>query len=192
MFVQFKKYLTGFASFSEEQFDQILSHAKHKRLRKRQFLLQEGDVCQQTAWVGKGCLRLFLTDRGGKDHVIDFGLENHFITDRLGLFHKTPSLYNIDALEDAEVLLFSLESIVALVEQLPNFAKAVTSISMQNLASYQSRITATLTLSADEKYNALFRQNPDLVQRLPQHMIASYLGITPATLSRVRKKFEND
>jgi CRP-like cAMP-binding protein len=178
------------ALFSDEEFERIKVHAKLKKLRKRQYFLQEGDICQHVIWVGKGCLRLFMVDSGGREHIIDFGLENDFFTDRLSLANATPSLYNIDALEDTEVMLFSPESLEYLTDSVPNFAKVLRIATTQHLAKLQSRITATLTLSADEKYKTLLRQNPELVQRLPQHMIASYLGITPATLSRVRKKFE--
>jgi CRP-like cAMP-binding protein len=189
MLTRFRKYIGSMASFSDEEFERIKAHTKLKRIRKRQYFLQEGDVCQHVIWVGKGCLRLFLVDSGGREHIIDFGLENDFFTDRLSFANAGPSLYNIDALEDTEVLLFTPDALELLTETMPSFAKVLRIANTQHLANLQSRITATLTLSADEKYKTLLRQNPELVQRLPQHMIASYLGITPATLSRVRKKF---
>jgi CRP-like cAMP-binding protein len=187
MFSQFRKYIEKVAEFSEAEIEFIKAAAKAKRLWKKQPYLQEGEVCQHLVWIGKGGLRLFFMDRWGKEHTIEFGLENEFLTDRLSLAQGSPSIYSIEAIRDSEVLLFSREAIDQLSEAIPGFSKLLRMITIQSLSKYQSRILATLTLSADEKYRTLAKQNPQLLQEVPQHMIASYLGITPATLSRVRK-----
>jgi CRP-like cAMP-binding protein len=192
MHTKFQKHINGFASFSDEELGKILETVKPKRLWKRQVFLHEGQVCQHLIWISKGVLRLYFMDRLGKEHTIEFGLETNFLTDRHSLSQNIPSIYQIDALCDTEVLLISRESLLELTNQIPNFGELLRIITLQALENYQNRILATLTLSADEKYRMLFKQNPVLLQQVPQHMIASYLGITPATLSRIRKNYDKD
>lgn len=192
MHTKFQKHIGEIASFSEEEMASILEAAKPKRLWKRQVFLHEGQVCQHLLWISRGVLRLYFVDRVGKEHTIEFGLEKSFLTDRQSLSQNSPSIYHIDALSEAEVLMLSRDSLIELTNKIPGFGELMRIITLQALENYQSRILATLTLSADEKYRTLFKQNPGLLQQVPQHMVASYLGITPATLSRIRKNYDKD
>jgi CRP-like cAMP-binding protein len=190
MVEKFRTYLGQFAVFTEAEIDLILSKATMKRLRKRQFLLVEGEVCTLSAWIIQGMLRMFFIDHTGKEHTVEFAVENNFISDRQSQSTGKPSLMNIDALENSEVLLFGFDDVELLIETIPSLAKMARKASINQIGFLQNRILLSLSLSADEKYKVMALHYGELMQRVPQHMIASYLGVTPATLSRVRKKYE--
>lgn len=188
MLDKFKDYLGQFAVFTDAEIDLTLSLATVKRLRKRQLLLVEGEVCTHSAWVMRGMLRMFFIDHTGKEHTVGFTMENDFISDRQSQITGKPSRMNIDALENSEVLLFAFDDVDRLIETIPSLAKMARQASIRKIGNLQNRILLSLSLSADEKYKVMAQQYGELMERVPQHMIASYLGVTPATLSRVRKK----
>jgi len=159
-----------------------------KKLRKRQYLLQEGEICKSVAFVSKGVLRSYLVDEKSNEHIIQFAPEGWFISDLYSFITEDYSNLNIDAIESSELILMSKAAHVYLEKAVPAFFKFNY---MQYRGAYialQKRLTDMFTLSAEEKYIKLLNIYPDIMQRVPQHMIASYLGLTPETLSRVRKK----
>lgn len=158
-----------------------------KKIRKRQYLLQEGDVCKYTAFVEKGALRSYSLDEKGNEHVVQFALEGWWIGDQYSVLTGEPSVYNIDAIEDSEVLLISNASSEAMLEKVPAMEKYFRILLQNNMIAMQRRLVASLSMTAEEKYTRMLNAYPDIIQRVPQHMIASYLGITPETLSRIRK-----
>ncbi len=159
-----------------------------KKLRKKQYLLQQEDVCRYLAFVEKGVLRAYTVDERGAEHIIQFALEGWWIADSYSFFTGEPSTYNIDALEDAELLLITNPSLEVLYQKVPAFERYFRILSQNNMIALQRRLMGSLSLSAKEKYKTLIHTYPDIVQRVPQHMIASYLGITPETLSRTRRQ----
>jgi CRP-like cAMP-binding protein len=163
-------------------------HVIVKKLRKRQYLLQEGEVCKSVAFVSKGVLRSYLVDEKSNERIIQFAPEDWFISDLYSFITEDYSNLNIDAIEDSELVLMSKTAHVYLEKAVPDFFKFNY---MQYRGAYialQKRLTDMFTLSTEEKYTKLLNIYPDIMQRVPQHMIASYLGLTPETLSRVRKK----
>lgn len=159
-----------------------------KKLRKRQYLLQEGDVCNRLAFVEKGVLYSYSIDTKGIQHVIQFALEGWWIADLYSFFTKEPSKLNIEALEESELLLLDREQHQNLLKSVPAY-ETYTRILYQNAyVALQRRIEGTIGLSAEEKYSKLLAQHPYILTRVPLHLIASYLGITPETLSRIRKQ----
>jgi CRP-like cAMP-binding protein len=173
-----------FPTLSEEEFSTICAYSVRKRVRKRHFLLQEGDACRSFIWVTKGSFCLFIGDGEGKDHIIDFALEREAITDYLSMSRNEPSCYCIEAIEDSEVIILDQPSFEKLCRDFPQIMKMVF---QKQIAQYQMRITFMITMTAEEKYKTLMHHRPTLSNRVPQHMIASYLGITPTTLSRLRR-----
>lgn len=163
-------------------------HIIVKKLRKRQYLLQEGEVCKYVAFVSKGMLRAYLVDSKNNEHIIQFAPEGWFISDLSSFITEDQSNLNIDALEDSELILISKAAHVYLETAVPEFFKFNYTQYRGAYLSLQKRLTDMFTLSTEEKYTKLLSIYPDIMQRVPQHMIASYLGLTPETLSRVRKK----
>ena len=159
-----------------------------KKLRKRQYILQQDDICKNLVFVEKGILRSYSVDNKGNEHILQFALEGWWIADVYSFLTGEVSEYNIDAIEDSELLQISKSALDELYEQVPKFERYFRILTQSNMIATQRRLTATLSASADEKYLRLLSAYPNIVARVPQHMIASYLRITPETLSRVRKR----
>ena len=159
-----------------------------KKLRKKQYLLQEGDVCKHVAFVEKGALKAYTVDDTGAESIVQFALEGWTISDLYSFLTGEPATYNIDALEDAELVLISKLAHEELLQKLPKYE---TYIRLQITSAYialQKRLTSIISLSLEERYKNFIALYPNIAQRVPQHMIASYMGLTPETLSRVRNR----
>jgi CRP-like cAMP-binding protein len=165
----------------------LKQHVIVKKIRKRQYLLQEGDVCKQVAFVSKGMLRSYTTDDKGNERIIQFAPEGWFISDLYSMITGEPSTQNIDAIEDSELVLINTASQEKLQELIPEYIKFNYLQMRGAYIALQKRLADMFALSAEEKYVKLLNTYPDIVQRVPQHMIASYMGLTPETLSRIRK-----
>ena len=188
MYDNFQKYLDGKIALLQEQSDRIRSLSVVKKLRKHQYLLQKGDVCRNHAFVTKGCLRSYSVDGDGVEHTVKFAIENWWIGDRDSLMSGEPAMLNIDAVEDSEVVLLSTKNFDLICQQIPAFNDMVNNLLQSAYNASQNRILANISLSAIEKYEHFLQRYPDLALRIPQGMIASYLGISPETLSRVRNQ----
>lgn len=186
MYDIFQQYLDSRIVLTEEQKEQIRSVCILKKLRKKQYLLQEGDVWKYNAFITKGCLRTYAVDDKGQEHIINFGIENWWIGDRESLLSNQPSQFNIDAIEDSEVALFTKQNFDMLCANIPAFNDMVNAIIQKSFIANQSRILSNISNTAEEKYTNFINKYPDFATRIPQAMIASYLGIKPETLSRVR------
>lgn len=173
---------------TQEEQEIIKSYLTPKKLRKKQYLLQEGDVCKHIAFVEKGALRSYTISEKGSEHIIQFALEGWIVCDLYSFLTAEPATYNIEALENAELLLISRQAHEELLQKVPKYE---TYTRLQLTGAYiamQRRLTSIISLSLEERYTYLTSLYPDIVQRVPQHMIASYMGLTPETLSRVRRR----
>jgi CRP-like cAMP-binding protein len=159
-----------------------------KKIKKHQFLLQEGDVCKHIAFVNSGCLRAYTVDHKGDEHIIQFAIEDWWISDLHSFLTGTPATYNIDAVQDSEVLLLEKTARDKLLETVPKMERFFRLLQEANYVSTHQRINDSLSASAEERYLAFVRTYPRLVEQVPQNQIASYLGITPQSLSRIRKE----
>jgi CRP-like cAMP-binding protein len=163
-------------------------YLESKKLRKKQYLLQEGDVCRYIAFVEKGTLREYSVDETGGEHIIQFGLEGWAISDLYSFLTGEPARYNIDAIEDAELVLVSKTAHEELLKKFPQY-ETFTRLNITGAyLAMQKRLTSIISSPLEERYADFIALYPDIVQRVPQHMIASYMGLTPETLSRIRKR----
>ncbi|UPZ15160.1 Crp/Fnr family transcriptional regulator [Flavobacterium humidisoli] len=188
MYEIFQKYLEEKTELTQAESERIQSFAIIKKLRKKQYLLQEGDVWKYDAFITKGCVRTYTVDEKGSEHVNNFSIENWWTGDRESLMMQQPSRFNIDAIEDTELVLFTHENFELLCREIPAFNNMVNAILQRSFIAAQNRIQASLTLTAEEKYLNFISKYPGFASRIPQTMIASYLGMTPETLSRIRKQ----
>lgn len=187
----FEKLLANIKSkieISDDELSVLQQFFTSKRLRKKQYLLQEGDVCKYIAFVTKGILRSYSIDDKGNEHILQFAFENWWISDMHSYFTGEPSIYTIDAIEDVEMLLITNAAKEQLLQQIPKMERYFRILFQNNIIAIQNRLVCSLSQSAEEKYKKMNDDYPAIIQRVPQHMIASFLGITPETLSRIRKQ----
>ena len=163
-----------------------------KKLRKRQYLLQEGDVCKNMAFVAKGVLRLYNVDDNGGEHMSAFGWEGWWLSDINSFLSGVPAVFNIDAIEDSEVLMISRENYEALTLAVPIMDRYLRILYQNNIVTKDRRLMSTITYSAEERYLQLAESNPQIIERIPQNMIASYLGLAPETISRIKKNIADN
>lgn len=161
---------------------------KPRLYRKRQYILQEGDICNQFNFIIRGCLRMYKVDDKGNIHILQFAAENWWMSN-IGSFHdRKPSELNIDALEDTMVLQISHEHLLFLYTNAPKFDRIFRVLIENSFVSLQQRLLQTISSTAEERYLTFLQTYADLAMRLPQTQIASFLGITPESLSRLRNK----
>ena len=188
MFELLHQKINAIISTTEEEFDYCKTLFLPKKLRKRQYLLQEGDVCKYQAFVEKGMLRSYIIDEKGTEHILQFASEGWWIADLSSYLTGDSSLFNLEALEDSELLLLSKPSWDKLMEAIPGFEHYFRIIIQNHLITTQKRLMQSHTETAEEKYLKFTQTYTDCIQRVPQRMIASYLGISRETLSRLRNK----
>lgn len=159
-----------------------------KKIGKNEFLLKEGEICLDTFFVEKGLLRMFSLDRNGKEHLIQFAPENWLISDRSSLNFNEKSKFYIEAIEDSEVIILGSDFFTKLIENYPHIAEKNDLLLQKHIRNLQNRVNSLLADTAEERYMNFLKMYPDIMMRVPQWMVASYLGITPESLSRVRKE----
>jgi CRP-like cAMP-binding protein len=158
-----------------------------KKLKKRQFFLQEGDVCKYAGFITRGCLKTYTIDKNGDEHVFQIAIEGWWVSDMYSHLTGEPATFTIEALEDCELLILDLEARETIFKQIPNYERFHRILLERNYVATQRRVNSMLSSSAEERYLAFINKYPQIVQRVPQLVIASYLGIAPESLSRIRK-----
>src|SRR5258706_7785033 len=158
-----------------------------KRIRKKQYLLQAGEVCKYGAFIVKGAMRQYSVDDKGVEHIFRLSIENWWAVDRESFVMLNPSVYNIDAWEDTEALLIT-KADMNLLSQVPAVTEMMRKLDENHSIAAQRRVNASISFSAEKRYSDFASCYPEFLQRFPQHIIASYLGITKETLSRIRRQ----
>jgi CRP-like cAMP-binding protein len=172
-------------SLTEDDIDVLKKILVPRKFRKRQYFLQEGEICNYGGFIVKGAMRQYSVDDKGDEHIIQLLLENWWAGDRESFTTGMPTAYYIDAWEDSEVLIITKSNFDAM-QRIPAVAKMDDIITDRHVNALQRRVRDALSLTAEERYENLIKTYPEFLQRFPQHLIASYLGITKETLSRIR------
>jgi len=188
MFDLFFTHINQKVALSEAEQQVVKTFFTPKKLRKRQYLLQEGEPCKYLAFVEKGILRSYNVDNKGVEHIIHFAMEGWWMGDIYSFLSGEPSGYNIDAIEYAELLMITLDGFEHMMVKVPRMERYFRILFQNNIISKERRLISSISYSAEEKYLRLAESSPELLQRIPLNLVASYLGITPETLSRIRKK----
>jgi len=190
MIQQFKTYLQEKINVTDEQFDSISQGLKVRKFDKNEIVQYKGDILKHGFFVGKGLLRAYSIDEKGKEHILQFAPENWLISDRDNMINE-PTIFFIDAIEATEAVLMPNDFMEDAARKVPCLQPMQIKLLNNSIRFMQKRINMLLSATAEERYLDFIKLYPNLTLRVPQWMIASYLGITPESLSRVRKELAN-
>jgi len=186
-FEPLRAYLKSRGAYTEEELAFMETLFVARALPAGEFLQRAGEVATHAAFVVSGCLRSYVIDGKGKEHIVQFAPENWWLGDAASAMTQTPSQYFIDAVEDSNLLLIDAPSHQRVLERVPAYGASMR-VGLQRAAEAKDqRIVTSLSTSAEERYEEFLKKYPSIALRVPQWMLASYLGISPETLSRVRK-----
>lgn len=158
-----------------------------KKVRRRQFILQEGDVCNHFTFIVSGCFKMYAVTEDAKEHIIQFSAENEWIGDLSSFYSRNPSKLFIEALEPTHILQIKHEDLLHLFTSHHKFDRNFRIVVERAYIQLQERMLENISSSAERRYEQFLKNNPELARRLPGTQIASYLGITPEFLSKIRK-----
>ncbi|MBK6266075.1 Crp/Fnr family transcriptional regulator [Marivirga sp. S37H4] len=181
-------YLSKYIHLSTDEKEILSEHVSYRKYLKGQFVVQQGDVCKYESFVVKGCLKTFYIDSEGQEHIVMFAVENWWAADLGSFITQSPADYNVQCLENTEVVQFSYEKLEALYLLIPKLERFFRIIIQKAYVASEKRIIGNFSLPARERYLEFREQYPDIEQRVPQYMIASYLGITKEFLSKIRSQ----
>ncbi len=177
-----------YIQLNDEESQIFINHLETKKIKRKQFLLTEGEVCKYSAFVTRGCLRAYTVDKGGIEHVLSFAPPDWWMADMYSLITQKPGSLYIEALEDTELILLSEINQEKLYLSIPKFERFFRILIEKSLVANQQRIVDNLSLTAEERYNIFCKRYPTLIDRLSQKQLASYIGVTPEFFSRMRSE----
>lgn len=181
-------HIRKYVSISDQEIEILESYIKPMNVKKKTFLLKEGQVCKANYFVASGCLRMFFINLKGTEQVTQFALENWWIADQMSLVKHSSSQFFIQAVEDTELIAIEQHKEEELFKALPQLERYFKIMMQRAYAAAQMRVKFFHDYSKEESYRLFISQFPSFVQRIPQYMLASYLGLTPEYLSELRKK----
>lgn len=182
------QHIAKHIQLTQAESDFFVSLLQPKRIKRKGFLLKQGDICKAEHFITKGCLRTYTIDENGVEHILFFGIENWWVGDLYSFLTQTPASYFIDALEDTEILQITKENLDTLYESVPKFERFFRILLQNAFIAQQQRINQNLSYTAEERYLNFISKYPQLEQRISQKQVSAYLGITPVFLSMLRKK----
>ena len=184
------KYIKTHSStpLTESEMEVIKNTFVPNKLRKRQYFLQEGNVCKYGGFIVKGAMRQYSVDDKGIEHIVQLYIENYWVSDRESAIMLTPSKYYIEAWEDTELLIITRAEMLDLMQKIPSIAQMTRLMDERSFIASQRRLNSTISNTAEKRYKEFADNHPQFIQRFPQHFIASFLGITKETLSRIRNQ----
>ncbi|MGN6211389.1 Crp/Fnr family transcriptional regulator [Parafilimonas sp.] len=185
---ELQEHINRFITISSEELNEVLQYFIPLQFKKKQNLLTEGNICKNNYFTVKGCLRLFFINEKGIEQTTQFAIENWWLADYTSFEKQQPSLYNIQAVEKSNVLALSYTNQEKLLQQHPVMERYFRLIHQRAHAAAQFRIKSLYSLSREELYKLFSSAYPEFVQRIPQYLLASFLGFSPEYLSEIRRK----
>jgi CRP-like cAMP-binding protein len=186
MYEAIDRFVAKYIQLTEEELNFFHGLLKHKKLRKKTFLLQEGTICDFEAFVLKGCIRSYYIDKEGIETILLFAVEDWWVSDLTSFSEQKPSNLFIETLEDCELLSIDYKNKSRLFEKIPAFERMFRIMVQRALGVLQQRFYASVSQTAEERYIQFMEKYPLVAQRVPQHQIARYIGVSPEFLSKVR------
>lgn len=181
-------FFNRFFALDEKECEEVTRLFTQRSIRRKGFLLQEGDICRHYSFIISGCFKMFAVDPSGKEHNLQFSAENDWISDLQSFYAEEPSRLYIEAIEPSLVLQIQHEDLLYLFINYHKFDRNFRIITERKYINFQNRILQNISSTAEERYLSFTKQYPGLLNRIPNTQIASYLGITPEFLSKIRKK----
>jgi CRP/FNR family transcriptional regulator, anaerobic regulatory protein len=188
MYDQLFDHLSRFVHLEKQEQELLLSYLQNKHVSRKEFLLTEGHVCSGMYFVLEGCFRLYAVTESGAEQILQFGIENWWISDYRSFENKSPSPYYIQAVEDSQVAIISIEVYEDLFHKVPKLERYFRLMMQRAYTAALRKMELLLSESAETRYQQFSENFPDFVQRIPQYMLASFLGFTPEFLSMLRAK----
>lgn len=180
--------LSKYISLNAEEENNLRSKIKYRKYLKNQYLVQAGDICRYTSYVISGCTKTFFIDDEGQEHIVMFSAEDWWSSDIASFITQTPADFNIQSIEHTEVIQFSFENMEQLYIEIPKLERYFRKIIERAFVASQKRIIRNFSMTAKDRYLIFKESYPNTEQRIPQYMIASYLGITKEFLSKIKSQ----
>jgi CRP-like cAMP-binding protein len=184
---QLIQYIKDKISLTPSEEELVRTRFHLQKMKRKEFFLQEGQECLSQGFIIEGTFRVFFIDNKGSEHVLYFGFKDWWVGDIASFHSHEPSKMNIQAMEDSYILSFSQVDLEYLFGHVPAFERMFRIMTQRTLAVLQKRFLLTISANAEERYKELIQRHPGIEQLVPQHQIASYLGILPESLSRMKK-----
>ena len=182
------EHIRKFVDLSESEVQILQTYIKPHSFRKKEFLLSNGQVCKSLYFVEKGCLRMYFLNAKAAEQITQFALDGWWLTDFFSFMDNKPSEYFIQTIEPSQVVSIDKNIFENILKDLPQLERYFRIIMQKNLAASQLRTKYLLEMSKEEFYHHFSTSFPEFIQRVPQYMVASYLGLTPEYVSELRKK----
>lgn len=188
MYESLIKHINQIVSLSDDEINLLNLYFKPRSFKKKQYLFEQGEVVKYEYFILKGCLKTFNLNEAGEEHILSFSVENWWIGDLYSFWTGNPSNYSVMALEDCDLLLIDHENLEQLYSRIPKMERYFRILIKNAYVAAQGRIIGNIGQTAEKRYIDFIAKYPNLEQRIPQYMLASYLGITPEFLSKIRRR----
>ena len=185
-------YFSEYIDLNKEEQDFLISKVRYQKYLKGQYILQQGDICRYSNFIVSGCVKMTYIDSSGHEHIVLFGIKDWWVSDLGSFIDQVPADYNIQCIEPTEVIQFTKQNEEELMDKLPQVERLFHKKVQKAFVSAQRRIILNLSLTAKERYLLFKKQYPSIEQRIPQYMIASYLGITKEFFSKLKKELVSE
>ncbi|WP_233131810.1 Crp/Fnr family transcriptional regulator [Robiginitalea sediminis] len=188
MVTELRKYISGFVALTDQEMELVLTAFEYRQVPRRTQLLRAGEVCSFEAFILSGCAREYYVDDKGSEHTVEFALERWWISDIYSFENQVPSRVSIETLEDTELLVLSPETKASLLEEVPKMERMFRLMMQRHLNVVKNRLLRNMSDTAMDRYLLFLERYPDVIRRVPQYYIASYLGISQEFLSKLRRR----